>query len=562
MDVESGLQAITARLGRFHVVLCALLSTAYVYQALFNLSFVFTTMRSEHRCLVPDCETNASLTDMRPSWLDGTVLPADTCSPFVLDVQCGGRERANVTVRCDQWVYPDKDLSIMTEWDLTCSNDWLIAMVGTANSLGRALGLPLFGYVSDVLGRRIALLVGLGVSCCLGIGRSFAPNYATFVSLEFLDPLFYDGIGGAAFIMGMELMPTPARGAWSAVTHVIFAFSLAFLGVVAWLLPHWRLMLRAIYGSALLCLAALWFAPESVRWLASKGRSAEAFKIINKAAKMNGIPDFTPPPRVAAAAAAAVDDSEMEPPGKDPKAANTSAQSSFSADVREFCRSRILVLRLVVSCLCWVAIMFVYDGLAVYSVSLAGNQYVNFMLVELVEVPAALIAWKTMAMAGRRATLMYSIVPAAACCVSYHFLPAAPHEAAWARTAAVLLAKLFVTVAYTATYVLAAELFPTRLRHTMYALSATCGRLGSALGPQMPLLRAYMESLPLLVFGAVCFLTGLLALTVPETANVALPDTVEEAEAIGKTMKKRGPLEDIELPHNTASRGASNTPNT
>ncbi|KAE8737275.1 hypothetical protein FOCC_FOCC017264 [Frankliniella occidentalis] len=348
MDVESGLQAITARLGRFHVVLCALLSTAYVYQALFNLSFVFTTMRSEHRCLVPDCETNASLTDMRPSWLDGTVLPADTCSPFMLDVQCGGRERANVTVRCDQWVYPDKDLSIMTE-------------------------------------------------------------------------------------VGLVVCGTPL------------------------------------------------FAPESVRWLASKGRSAEAFKIINKAAKMNGIPDFTPPPRVAAAAAAAVDDS-----GKDPK-------GRHHVRVRRAGR----VLRL------------------------AGGQPVRQLH------------------AG-----------------------GAGGEAAWARTAAVLLAKLFVTVAYTATYVLAAELFPTRLRHTMYALSATCGRLGSALGPQMPLLRAYMESLPLLVFGAVCFLTGLLALTVPETANVALPDTVEEAEAIGKTMKKRGPLEDIELPHNTASRGASNTSNT
>ncbi|KAK3921204.1 Solute carrier family 22 member 21 [Frankliniella fusca] len=533
MDVERGLQAITARLGPFHIAMCALLSTAYVYQALFNLTFVFTTMRSEHRCLVPECESNASLPDMFPPWLSSAVRPAsaDTCSPYLMEVECGGRGRRNVSVPCDQWVYPDKDLSIMTEWDLTCSNDWLIAMVGTANSLGRALGLPLFGYLSDAMGRRTALLVGLAVSCCLGTARSFAPNYATFVSLEFVDPLFYDGIGGAAFIMGMELMPVKARGAWSAITHVIFAVGLALLGVLAWLLPHWRLLLRVVYGSALLCLAALWFSPESVRWLASKGRSVEAFKIINKAAKMNGMPDIGP---------AAKSGTESQGPKVSDAAAPT-PRSSFSMDIKEFCRSRILVLRLIVSCISWIAIMFVYDGLAVYSVSLAGDQYLNFVLMELVEVPAALIAWKTMASAGRRATLVGAILPAAACCVAYHFLPAPPHGAVWPRTAAVLLAKLCVTVAYTSNYVLAAELFPTRVRHTMYALSATCGRLGSALGPQMPLLRVYMESLPLLVFGAVSFLTGLLALTFPETCDEPLPDTVEQAEAIGKKRPGPGP---------------------
>lgn len=87
---------------------------------------------------------------------------------------------------------------------MACSanSDWQLALVGSANSLGRALGLPLFGLVSDALGRRTALLSGLGVSCAVGMARSFAPNYAAFVSLEFMDPVFYDGIGGAALIMG------------------------------------------------------------------------------------------------------------------------------------------------------------------------------------------------------------------------------------------------------------------------------------------------------------------------------------------------------------------------
>jgi OCT family organic cation transporter-like MFS transporter 4/5 len=43
-----------------------------------------------------------------------------------------------------------------------------------------------------------------------------------------------------------------------------------------------------------------------------------------------------------------------------------------------------------------------------------------------------------------------------------------------------------------------------------------------------------MESLPLLLFGAMSVFSGLLALYFPETLNAKLPDTIEEAENIGK----------------------------
>lgn len=52
MDVEAAMRAVTARLGRFHLITCSLLSLVYVYQAMFNLSYIFTTMRSEYRWVV------------------------------------------------------------------------------------------------------------------------------------------------------------------------------------------------------------------------------------------------------------------------------------------------------------------------------------------------------------------------------------------------------------------------------------------------------------------------------------------------------------------------------
>ncbi len=47
-----------------------------------------------------------------------------------------------------------------------------------------------------------------------------------------------------------------------------------------------------------------------------------------------------------------------------------------------------------------------------------------------------------------------------------------------------------------------------------------------------------MDWVPVLVFGGFAMVAGCLTLLLPETGNLALPDTFEEAEALGK--KKSG----------------------
>ena len=48
-----------------------------------------------------------------------------------------------------------------------------------------------------------------------------------------------------------------------------------------------------------------------------------------------------------------------------------------------------------------------------------------------------------------------------------------------------------------------------------------------------------MTSLPSLLFGCFSFVSGLLMLTSPETLNIKLPDTIEEAENISKIPRKK-----------------------
>lgn len=551
MEFESAMEALSKRFGRFHLVTLSLISMIYIFQALFYLSYVFTTLRSDHRCLIPECDRDggqgqrgagagATMAELQPSWLPLAVPLADgspdPCRRFVPVIAadmdgsvCSAEGFTNLTQDCAQWVYPNKELSIMTEWDLTAcgaGGDWQLTLVGTMNNMGRVLGLPLSGYLSDRFGRKAVLLASLAVSGVIGIVRSVSPNYWFYITLEFIDPMFYDGMGSSGLIMGMEVLPSTARGAWSVASHVVFALGQALLGGVAWVLPYWRWLLRVIYSSALITLPLMWlFLPESMRWLVSKGRVRDAQNIIRKAAKMNR-----------SESTCQINFDKVELSGATQEGAGVQDdKGSISGELMALLRSRVLAFRLFNCCFAWVAIMFVYDGLSINSVSMAGNRYLNFILVVLIEIPGALLTAKLMTAFGRRASLSGSFILAAACCLTYHFLPAA---VPWTRTGAVLLAKLCVTISFTVIYVLSAELFPTSVRATLFATCATMGRVGSVLAPQTPLLGRVLDALPMLVFGAAALVSGLLALTFPDVGDEKLPDTVEEAELLGRRRRK------------------------
>lgn len=72
----------------------------------------------------------------------------------------------------------------------------------------------------------------------------------------------------------------------------------------------------------------------------------------------------------------------------------------------------------------------------------------------------------------------------------------------------------------------------------MMSTGLLAGKLATIFAPEVPLLARYYDSLPLLIFGGMATAAGLAALILPETLNTKLPDTVEEAENLGKQSRK------------------------
>lgn len=78
-------------------------------------------------------------------------------------------------------------------------------------------------------------------------------------------------------------------------------------------------------------------------------------------------------------------------------------------------------------------------------------------------------------------------------------------------------------------------MLPTLIRSGGVGAFSTFSRSGALLAPFVPLLMFIFDFLPLLLFGVVAFTAGILsAMFLPETLGQKLPETIEEAENVGK----------------------------
>lgn len=214
----------------------------------------------------------------------------------------------------------------------------------------------------------------------------------------------------------MELVGPKGRVLGNTLINVVFVCGLMSLSGLSWLLQDWRVLLRIIYAPACLVFSYLWILNESVRWLLSKGRNDEAVAILEKAAKMNKV-TLAPHDLAPLYETAKAEQTDKEVPlSKEPSPEQPSI-------VKQILRSNIILRRLVSCSFLWVTCTFVYYGLSINSVSLAGNKYINFMLVAFIEIPANFACLAVLDKFGRKRVLITTYILSALICIGLSLLP-------------------------------------------------------------------------------------------------------------------------------------------
>jgi MFS transporter, SP family, arabinose:H+ symporter len=175
---------------------------------------------------------------------------------------------------------------------------WVVASV----PLTAALGMLASGPLSDRLGRRPVLQIAAVLFGLSAIASAMAPDFSTLVVARMLGGF---GVGAALIVAPMyiaEMAPPASRGRFVSFNqlNIVVGISAAFfsnyliltLGEsgAAWTEAlrlgewNWRWMLGIETLPALAYLLALSLVPESPRWLAMRGRDAEATEVLERVA--------------------------------------------------------------------------------------------------------------------------------------------------------------------------------------------------------------------------------------------------------------------------------------
>jgi len=504
------------------------------------MSYTFAGYVPKHRCSLP-CEDNTTANDASPAWfvnmVDDDLNTECKFYEFKAGSPIGGGCEADMfdkskTVPCESYVYDRSifDETLVSEFDLVCSQKWKKGFIGVMYMVGLFIGSYIIGFISDRFGRKIAMMGSLVLLASGGALAGIMPNYYLYVCCYVVAAIAGYGTYVAPFLMTVELMGNDKKTMLSMMVNFPFVIGEAMMCLIAWGTHEYRLMHFVGY-LPLLGLLPLWFIlPESPRWLLAKGRVEEARNAVRQGAKWTGVKineellfDAKSPTKIRnpnSESENLVKNTELE-----------EIQPAKEVAFMDIVKSKILLPRLLANYINWAVITLCYYGLTMNSINLAGDIYINTLLGVLIEAPGYLIALLTMDRFGRKPILVLCQLVAGSACIGAGFVPSTMPIA---MNVLSCLGKMGSSAAFSLIYLYSAEMFPTAVRNTALGTCSMVARVGGFMAPYIASLGSSEGStyVPFLIFGISTLLGGSTAILLPETLGTQLPVTIEDAEKL------------------------------
>ena len=371
------------------------------------------------------------------------------------------------------------------QWDLVPAETSLIASIGF---LGMAIGASVGGLLADRFGRRQVFAVTLLI---YGVATGASALVGGLVALLILRFLVGLGLGAelpVASTYVSEFAPARIRGRLVVLLEAFWAVGWTASALIGYfVIPasadgwRWAFALGAV--PAVYALIVRWGLPESPRWLASRGRDAEAHAVVAQLEQSAGRAVVSSP---AATASGVVTES---------------ARERLAALWTPALRRRTASLWIV-----WFCVNFSYYGAFIWIPTILVSQGYDLvrsfgftLLITLAQLPGYLVAAWAIEKWGRRATLAVFLAGSA---VSAVLFGTSSGEVMVIVTGMAL--SFFNLGAWGALYAVTPETYPTPLRATGSGWAAGVGRIASIVAPLAvpPLLALGGPPLLFVVFAA------------------------------------------------------------
>jgi putative MFS transporter len=171
------------------------------------------------------------------------------------------------------------------------------ASISSVAFLGVIIGSSVCGMISDQYGRRVGFLASTALTSIGGFITAFSPSYSILLISRFIVGL---GLGGAniPFDLLAEFLPAKQRGNFLISTEYFWTLGSSLVSLLAWLLLDrygWRALVLVVMLPVLITsIFAMFYIPESPRWLLIKQRRGDAEVLLKESMKVNGITNFPP----------------------------------------------------------------------------------------------------------------------------------------------------------------------------------------------------------------------------------------------------------------------------
>ena len=169
---------------------------------------------------------------------------------------------------------------LVSEWKLTSTE---VGMIISAGYVGQLFGAVLFGSLAEKIGRLKTLFITIVLFVSMDIACLFAWSAASMMVFRFLQGVGTGGEVPVASAYINEFIGAEKRGRFFLLYEVIFPIGLMFAGMAGYFLVPiygWKAMFIVGLIPSVLTIPLRWLMPESPRWLASKGRTAEADAVV------------------------------------------------------------------------------------------------------------------------------------------------------------------------------------------------------------------------------------------------------------------------------------------
>ncbi|KAJ8021306.1 Solute carrier family 22 member 13 [Holothuria leucospilota] len=414
------------------------------------------------------------------------------------------------TIPCNEgWEFDTTTFpsTIIMEFELVCGKAYLTNIAQSVFFAGYLVGSAVPGLTADMFGRRLTLLVCLVLIPVMSILNVFSPTMWMYIILRFFIAVFVKGCNLACYVMGSEIVSPSKRAVVGNFVFTFFALGYFFLALIAKFITNWRilqLVVALVYLPVIIF--SFFFIPESPRWLISKKRLSDAEKLLTKIARIN----------------------KKEVTGNIMKSLEEIGETDDSAmkgSLKGLIHSRIGMLIVINMSFNWAVQSILYYGLSLSTSTLGIDPYISFMVSGAIEIPAYILCMFVPNWFGRKASTVGTMLLAGiSCCLT----PALP--LGLGRALLAMAGKFFATMSFSLVYVWAAEMIPTSLRSSGIGLFSASSRIGGILVPLLLILDEVWESLPVVLFGVLGIVAGLLCLVLPETKGKPLPSTMEDTE--------------------------------